>query len=274
MEIVATPRETSPFPGMDPYLERNWSDVHGRLVTYAADALGGNLPDDLTTHIERHVAVDTDDEGNGNEDGGIRAEAGIVVPNVEVLDTERDSAGVATLAPPTALAPMKLTRANVPRRRRYIEVRDLDGKLITVIEFVTPANKRGRGAREFRRKRRRLIAAGVNVVEIDLTRGGVVGDWRNLYRFDLPAEAEKAKYRTLIFAAPHVAGRRPGVWLHPMPLNEPLPTVKIPLRPKDQPAELALQPLVTATYHNGRYGRTINYKRPCDPPLADISVQF
>jgi len=32
---------SSPFPGMDPYLEEpaRWPDVHQRLITYIADAL-------------------------------------------------------------------------------------------------------------------------------------------------------------------------------------------------------------------------------------------
>ena len=37
----------SPFPGMDPYLERFWGDVHSRLVTYACDQIQERLPVDL-----------------------------------------------------------------------------------------------------------------------------------------------------------------------------------------------------------------------------------
>jgi hypothetical protein len=44
----------SPFPGMDPYLERYWRDVHHRLVTYGCDQLQSRLPDDL---IERIKAI-------------------------------------------------------------------------------------------------------------------------------------------------------------------------------------------------------------------------
>ena len=39
----------SPFPGMDPYLERHWGDVHQALVTYIRDQLQPSLPDDLRT---------------------------------------------------------------------------------------------------------------------------------------------------------------------------------------------------------------------------------
>ena len=33
----------SPFPGMDPYLEAHWRDVHASLIIYARDALQGAL---------------------------------------------------------------------------------------------------------------------------------------------------------------------------------------------------------------------------------------
>ncbi len=37
----------SPFPGMDPYLEAHWRDVHARLIIYASDALQVLLPGSL-----------------------------------------------------------------------------------------------------------------------------------------------------------------------------------------------------------------------------------
>jgi hypothetical protein len=42
----------SPFPGMDPYLEQSWGDVHHRLITYATDQLQPTLPGDLRARIE------------------------------------------------------------------------------------------------------------------------------------------------------------------------------------------------------------------------------
>ena len=37
----------SPFPGMDPYLEAHWGDVHARLVIYISEQLQMLLPGDL-----------------------------------------------------------------------------------------------------------------------------------------------------------------------------------------------------------------------------------
>ena len=35
----------SPFPGMDPYLEQHWGDVHTRLMFYISNQINAQLPD-------------------------------------------------------------------------------------------------------------------------------------------------------------------------------------------------------------------------------------
>src|ERR1700732_2528590 len=49
----------SPFPGMDPYLEAHWRDVHAGLVIYARDALQGVLPAALRARVEESVLLET-----------------------------------------------------------------------------------------------------------------------------------------------------------------------------------------------------------------------
>src|SRR5216110_2599827 len=49
----------SPFPGMDPYLEGHWRDVHASLVIYARDALQGALPGGLRARVEESVLLET-----------------------------------------------------------------------------------------------------------------------------------------------------------------------------------------------------------------------
>ena len=41
----------SPFPGMDPWLELFWEDVHQRALTYAADMLQEQLPSGLRARL-------------------------------------------------------------------------------------------------------------------------------------------------------------------------------------------------------------------------------
>ena len=51
----------SPFPGMDPYLEQKWTNVHSRLITYICDAINPGLPDDLVAGMEETVTVESDE---------------------------------------------------------------------------------------------------------------------------------------------------------------------------------------------------------------------
>ena len=48
----------SPFPGMDPYLEQFWRDIHARCTIYAADQLQARLPADLRARVEERVFVE------------------------------------------------------------------------------------------------------------------------------------------------------------------------------------------------------------------------
>src|SRR4051794_35471012 len=49
----------SPFPGMDPYLEAHWRDVHASLIIYTRDALQGVLPRALRARVEERVLLET-----------------------------------------------------------------------------------------------------------------------------------------------------------------------------------------------------------------------
>ena len=47
------------FPGMDPYLEAHWRDVHASLIIYTRDALRGLLPQSLRARVEERVLLAT-----------------------------------------------------------------------------------------------------------------------------------------------------------------------------------------------------------------------
>src|SRR6516162_10263588 len=48
----------SPFPGMDPYLEQRWRDVHHNIITFAQGALNEALPDGLIARVEERVFLE------------------------------------------------------------------------------------------------------------------------------------------------------------------------------------------------------------------------
>jgi hypothetical protein len=104
----------------------------------------------------------------------------------------------------------------------------------------------------------------VNFVEVDLIRAG---DWQALLRpHRCPAKAFST-YR-VTFRVPR---DRRAVYLHPISLRSPLPSIPIPLRRNDPEVRLDLQPLLDAAYVNGRYERRLRlaYTRPLDPPLHE-----
>jgi hypothetical protein len=54
----------NPFPGMNPWLEEFWGDIHTSLTTYASDAIQRQLPADLVARVEEYLAVDESTDGN------------------------------------------------------------------------------------------------------------------------------------------------------------------------------------------------------------------
>ena len=247
----------SPFPGMDPYLEPHWPDVHGKLVTYAADALNAQLPEDLIARTEERVAIEAESD----------VFAGLA-PDVRVFETIGANAPEADVDGGGRLAPYRLLAIAEPLTERFIEIIDPTGdKLVTVIEFVSPANKRGKGLKSFVRKRSTLLSGGANFVEIDLVR---TGNWRALLRPQRCPPKLLSPYR----AAIRVPTEPLAVYLQPISLRTPLPSVNIPLREGEPTSQLALQPLLEKAYQNGKYARTIDYSSPLEPPLEPDDAQW
>jgi hypothetical protein len=44
IDALEGPAMRSPFPGMDPFLEPSWGDVHHGLIVYSCEALQRVLP--------------------------------------------------------------------------------------------------------------------------------------------------------------------------------------------------------------------------------------
>jgi hypothetical protein len=238
----------SPFPGIDPYLEPHWLDVHSKLATYGADELNRVLPQSLVARVEERVAIETDWEV-----------ARLVGPDVRVFSPAASDAAPPGAVAAVADAPFKLVVDLDPIIQRHIRIIDESGRLVSVIEFISPTNKVGEGLDAYRRKRDELLEGGVNLVEVDLVRHG---DWRSLLRPHVcPAEAVST-YRTTVRLPP---GRT--VFLYPATLRAPLADVPVPLRADDPRVVIPLQRLIRSVYANGRYALTLDYRRPCDPAL-------
>lgn len=249
---------------MDPYLEQYWHDVHHTLITYARDQLQGQLPAELRARVQERVFVETSEESYRT-----------VYPDVHVVEHPSSGrAGVSTLeaAPlvePELETPLVLHLADEPIRQGYIEIVEAASghRVITIIEFLSPSNKQGGIGQElYLRKQQEALAAGTSLVEIDLTRTG-----RRI--LSVPIERIPPTHRTLYQAVVRRGWRLQEAEVYRAPLDQPLPNIRVPLRPTDSDATLRLQELVDLCYLNGRYA-DIDYRKAPIPPLTDAEAQW
>jgi hypothetical protein len=239
---------------MDPYLEKHWRDVHASLIIYARDQMQRHLPGDLLARVEERVFVES------NED---RPRS--VYPDVRVIEHGRPGAATAVAEPGVEIAEpwLILWPQPEPATETFIEIIDAGsgGRVVTVIEFLSQANKQsGGGQDKYRQEQDKMRQGKVNLVEIDLLRSG-----QRVFMApanEIPRE-RRTPYQACIWRA-----RKPNRWEHyAFPLNRPLPAIPIPLREQDDDVVLHLQPLIDQCYENGRY-QTLDYTQPPDPPLA------
>jgi hypothetical protein len=248
----------SPFPGMDPYLERHWGDVHTSLVTYARDQLQKFLPRDLRARVEERVVVS----------GWNRPRS--LFPDVRVIETERISRRPGKGGAGVAVAqPLVIELADEPETQRFVEIRHISSgsRLVTVLEVLSPSNKRpGDGQEQYLRKQQELRQAGVSLVEIDLLRDG---DWVVAVPWDALDPSVRTPYRVVV----RRGWRRFEAEYYAIPLPDPLPTIKVPLRPTDSDIPLDLQALINLCYDNGGYD-DIDYTSAPQPPLPAATARW
>lgn len=254
----------SPFPGMDPYLEAHWGDVHATLIVYSREQLQSRLPSDLRARVEERVFLQSDDDAPGRS----------IYPDVRVYERPRPrretlASGNTATAEVAVAEPLVVHKKHEPVTETFIEIREAGsgGRVITVIEFVSMSNKQpGDGRKLYLEKQQELRAAGVNSVEIDLLRAGesVVGVPPEM----VPADYRKP-YRLSVWRACH-----PDQWeVYRAPLEQRLPAIAIPLRESDKDVPLDLQPLIDRCYTSGGYD-DIDYTQPARPPLDAEAAEW
>ena len=249
----------SPFPGMDPYLQHHWRDVHTSLVIYARDQLQGRLPTDLVARVEERVYLEKEGEPDRS-----------FYPDVRVVERRKHEGTAETSLDDVALAePVIVKFRNEPITERYIEILDASSgkRVVTTIEFISATNKiSGDGYDLYRQKQKEAEQAKVSLVEIDLVLGGkrVLSVPLNRIRF-----RDRTRYQAIV--------RRGWQWnqaeVYPLPLLERLPAIPVPLRETDQDARLNLQALIDQAYLNGAYD-TIDYQVDADPPLEGHDAEW
>jgi hypothetical protein len=225
------------FPGMDPWLEDPtiWPGFHNWLIAAIADDLAPRLAPRYFVALESRTTVLT------GLDLDLFYRPDFAVHAMERVETRR-GAGIAVVERPEI---QQFAIQEVPGR-----------KLVTVLEILSPTNKKTANARaDYLKKRQALIRSRVNFVEIDLLRGGE----------PMPLENSPSgfDYRILVCRAP--AGSR-GV-LFPFMCTSPIPPIPIPLLPGDAEPILDLHAVTHSLIDRASYDLVIDYTQPPDPPL-------
>ena len=230
----------SPFPGMDPFLEAHWGDVHARLIVYACNQIQRQLPPGLVAGVEQYVSLEIDDEVFRFR------------PDASVMRTGTGGSAVAT-------ATMELVEADEPfiadepESQRRIRIEDHDCRLVTTIEFLSPTKKRSAADRDlFHHKQVGLVSRGVNLVEVDLL---VPGQWTVFVREEQIPMKCRAPYRICVVRA--TRPERPECYA--APLQKTLPRIRVPLRATDRDIVLSLQDLISMAWEDGAFARRIDY---------------
>ena len=225
-----------PFPGMNPYLEHKdvWHDFHNGLIERIRDCIVPQVRPNYITKVDDNVYIhELSAEQRfllGRPDVSISHHGGMV--SVRSLATEIcEPMFEGTLLP-------AVDQIN----ESFIEIRDAqDRSLVTVIELLSPTNKTlGSDREQYLAKRRRLLHSNVNLVEIDLLRGGVRPEVEGLPDCDYAIMVSRYL-------------QRPKVGLWSMRLKDQLPRIPIPLAGEDPDVIIDLQALVQTQYEAAGY---------------------
>jgi hypothetical protein len=243
---------------MDPYLEHPefFPDLHDALINELKVELQGRLPASYYAMTSRRVWVEYSER--------------IIAPDVNVLrrpDGRTDADGGTAIAVPVSVQPVIVYVPNDETRETFLEVYTVQGerRLVTAIEVLSLSNKTpgAHGRDLYLLKQRDLVHSQVHMVELDLLRGGQ-------HTTVVPRDRAVAAAGAFDY---HVCVRRfdePGrFWVYPIPLEQRLPSLAVPLLPGDAPVTIDLQMVFDRAYDGGPYRRINPYRAGViEPPLA------
>jgi len=248
---------SSPFPGMDPYLEdsEQWRSFHHLL----ADEIMTQLNSVLDAHYYADVEVRT-----LLEEVSIAAEYPIY-PDAAVLEMAhwRSAPAAVVTIPSAPISRVTMPAEQIKLRTVHVYVTDTK-RLVTTIEILSPGNKRSDGLETYRQKRTRILRADVHLVEVDLLCSGQRPGW------EVNQPPIDTDYLLLVNRAQAGLDRISAIW--PAALNEPLPSLPIPLLYPDADVMLDLGQVIKSVYVRGAYTKRIDYTQPIPLPAPRPAI--
>lgn len=141
-------------------------------------------------------------------------------------------------------------------KKRYLEVRETKtDAVITVIEILSPKNKRkGKGRSIYEQKRHSILGSMSHLVEIDLLRA------------DEPMAMKGVDSITDYRIVVSQHERRPIADLYAFTIREAIPEFLLPLKEPQEVTIVNLQSVVSGIYERGGYAIRIDYQQAVPPP--------
>lgn len=253
----------TPFPGMDPYLERPslWHGLHNRLIALVADLLGPLLSPRYFVAVEERSYVEEQSTAQL-----------ITVPDVGVLGSFA-AQPVSVLERSLNVAEPQVIELPIsePIRETYLSIQEVgnsdiatemwledeDGlKVVTILEILSPWNKSSpEGRAHYLRKRNAIFNSYTNLVEIDLLRTG-----RGFTR------TKNNDYHYSILVSDALT--RPRAHFYPFTIKQPIPIFRLPLQEDDEWPAIDLNTILHELYGRARYDLRINYRFDPIPPFS------
>jgi hypothetical protein len=236
---------------MDPYLEHPalWPDVHNRLIAALADDLSERVAPRYYVGLERRTYL-------------LKADDLVFVGRPDLAVAPTSEAPVLDLQPMTTST--LVLEVDVPMQEEvsenFLEIHEVKtGKLITILELLSPVNKLHRqGREEYERKRGYVFRSWTSLVEIDLLRAGEP--------MPIVGAHVKSDYRILVSRG----SQRPRAVLIAFTLRQPIPPFTLPLLPGDIEPEVALNRILHDLYQRARFDLRLDYAQSPIPPLAEV----
>ncbi len=242
---------TPNFPGMNPYLENPalWSEVHSWLIVELARKLNPSLIPKYRAAVEKRVYMDSLLVG---------------IPDASVFQQKPGNSRSNVVTTEVLSKPIRVTLPLTEEiTERYLEIREVKtGRVITVVEVLSPKNKRvGEGRDKYLTKRQKILDSATHLVEIDLLGTG---------NFMPMVQGIRSDYRILVSRA----NLRPEAELYPFNVTEPIPQFLFPLQPPDEEPVVNLAEFLGQVYQEAALDLAIDYSVQPVPPLSESDFLF
>jgi hypothetical protein len=242
---------------MNPYLEQSdsWRGFHNGFLFCLQGVIAPQVVPNYVVKYEESIYIDQP-EGDQRD---LFAVADVSV--AKQAAEERPGAAPATVSAAPVTATISIPKP-VQKKRRWLTIRDKKKRtIITVIELLSPSDKRsGRDRERYLDKRNRILQSTANLIEIDLLRGG--------QRMPIPG-LPTCDYCVMVSRR----SERPRVGLWPIQLRDPLPAIPIPLRPGDAEPLVALKSVLNQVYDTGGFAYDAYGGSP-EPPLSAADAEW